>query len=281
MKKDNFTVNELLKIQKIFKNKNWKIIETKEISHFNRYCKRIKQIKLEKERELILELTNNYLWIKENDYIEHLKIALHNLVKDKDINDKTKIYIMPLKSPTDESRTKSSDYIAYLFNNCELRYNFSQKIELISQKKIETCLNENNKIILAVDDFIGTGDTAKKFIENLLNKFKDLKIEDLAILTLVIQKQAIQNLKTKYPNIKIFRSIEKKKGISDKYSDTELSEKTKLMKHIEKNLNIPDEYSFGYEKSETLVTMIRTPNNTFPVFWYNKENESNAPFPRF
>ena len=134
---------------------------------------------------------------------------------------------------------------------------------------------------MAVDDFIGTGDTAKKFIENLLNKFKDLKIEDLAILTLVIQKQAIQNLKTKYPNIKIFRSIEKKKGISDKYSDTELSEKIKLMKHIEKNLNIPDKYSFGYEKSETLVTMIRTPNNTFPVFWYNKENEHNAPFPRF
>ena len=64
---------------------------------------------------------------------------------------------------------------------------------------------------MAVDDFIGTGNTAEKFIKNLLNEFKDLKIEDLAILTLVIQEQAIQNLNTKYPNIKIFRSIEKKK----------------------------------------------------------------------
>lgn len=280
MKKDNLTVNELLKIQKIFKNKNWEIIETKEFSHFNRYCKRIKQIKLEKERELILELTNNYLWIKEKDYIEHLKIALHNLVKDKDINDKTKIYIIPLKSPTDEDKSKSSDCIAYLFNNCELRYDFSQKIELISQQNIKRYLSESNKIILAVDDFIGTGNTAKKFIEDLLNQFKDLKIEDLAILTLVIQEQAIQNLNTEYPNIKIFRSIEKKKGISDKYSDTELFEKIKLMKQIEKKLDIPNRYLFGYEKSEALVTMIRTPNNTFPVFWYNKKNEDIAPFPR-
>ena len=73
----------------------------------------------------------------------------------------------------------------------------------------------------------------------------------------------------------------KKKGISDKYSDTELSKKIKLMEHIEKNLDIPDDYLFGYKKSEALVTMIRTPNNTFPVFWYNKKNEDNAPFPRF
>lgn len=281
MKKDNFTANELLKIQKIFTDKNWEIIETKEISHFNRYCKRIKQIKLEKERELILELTNNYLWIKESDYTKHLKIALRNLVKDEDINDKTKIYIIPLKSPTDDFKSKSSDSIAYFFNNCELRYEFSQKIELISQQKIRRCLNESNKIILAVDDFIGTGNTAKKFIENLLKKFKNLKIKDLAILTLVIQEQAIQNLNTVYPSIKIFRSIEEKKGISDKYSDTELSEKIKLMKQIEENLEIPDSYLFGYEQSEALVTMIRTPNNTFPVFWYNKRNEDIAPFPRY
>jgi hypothetical protein len=53
------------------------------------------------------------------------------------------------------------------------------------------------------------------------------------------------------------------------------------MEHIEKNLDIPDDYLFGYKKSEALVTMIRTPNNTFPVFWYNKKNEDNAPFPRF
>lgn len=44
------------------------------------------------------------------------------------------------------------------------------------------------------------------------------------------------------------------------------------------------DYSFGYKESEALVTMTRTPNNTFPLYWFeaklDKNNKWQAPFPR-
>lgn len=52
------------------------------------------------------------------------------------------------------------------------------------------------------------------------------------------------------------------------------------MKQIETKMYIQDKFRFGYCKSESLVTMCRTPNNTFPVFWEEKGNMKTAPFPR-
>ena len=52
------------------------------------------------------------------------------------------------------------------------------------------------------------------------------------------------------------------------------------MKRIEHELGVSEEYEFGYGKSEGLVTLIRTPNNTFPVFWYEPSSDNLAPFVR-
>ena len=43
------------------------------------------------------------------------------------------------------------------------------------------------------------------------------------------------------------------------------------------------ELYLGYKESEGLVTMIKTPNNTFPFYWFEKKKEgkhTTAPFPR-
>lgn len=39
----------------------------------------------------------------------------------------------------------------------------------------------------------------------------------------------------------------------------------------------------GYKESEGLVTMIKTPNNTLPFYWYEGKRDGKfmmAPFPR-
>ena len=36
----------------------------------------------------------------------------------------------------------------------------------------------------------------------------------------------------------------------------------------------------GYANTESLVAMIKTPNNTFPVYWYEHKKNSYAPFVR-
>ena len=52
------------------------------------------------------------------------------------------------------------------------------------------------------------------------------------------------------------------------------------MKKISQQLQVPKELYLGYLETESLVAMNKTPNNTFPVYWYEKNGHSHAPFPR-
>ena len=88
------------------------------------------------------------------------------------------------------------------------------------------------------------------------------------------------NLIKKY-NVYTTVSVIREKGISDYYLGETLDENKDLMVEIEKNLGTKREYRFGYGDSESLVTMCRTPNNTFPIFWQENNNMKVAPFPRF
>ena len=71
------------------------------------------------------------------------------------------------------------------------------------------------------------------------------------------------------------------KGISDKYTLTQKTRALSLMESIEDWLNVADDYRFGFGRSEALVSMLRTPNNTFPVYWLDKKSlDYKSPFPR-
>ena len=54
----------------------------------------------------------------------------------------------------------------------------------------------------------------------------------------------------------------------------------KLMTQIENKLKIDKNFSFGYNRSEALISLIKTPNNTFPVFWFTNKKHNVAPFLR-
>ncbi len=51
------------------------------------------------------------------------------------------------------------------------------------------------------------------------------------------------------------------------------------MESIEKKIKPHKNEKLGFKSSEALITLIRTPNNTFPVFWKQKKDRI-APFPR-
>ena len=68
--------------------------------------------------------------------------------------------------------------------------------------------------------------------------------------------------------------------LKDYYTDEEAEHRLKLMEEIEDKMSVKRNYRLGYGQSEALVTMCRTPNNTFPVFWEEKGNMKLAPFPR-
>ena len=70
-KKQELSTQYLIRISQIFEKNNW-LIESKENTEdslFNRYCERILEINENKKRDLVLELTERYLWVQEEQYI--------------------------------------------------------------------------------------------------------------------------------------------------------------------------------------------------------------------
>ena len=134
---------------------------------------------------------------------------------------------------------------------------------------------KNQHILCLIDDFIGSGQTAVDayaYIHELSGICKD----SVAILSLVAMQEGIDRLfNEKYT---IHSAITRCKGIS---GTVDSDQKYAIMKIIEDRIHVSDDYRLGYMQSESLVKMIRTPNNTFPVYWMvGKNTNPNAPFPR-
>ena len=84
----------------------------------------------------------------------------------------------------------------------------------------------------------------------------------------------------KKEKVLVFAAQLRKRGISDKYPKAEAEEKLNMMRNISRQIKGPRNMILGYENSEGLVSMIKTPNNTFPVYWYENKKYPSAPFVR-
>lgn len=112
----------LLRIKDIFERNKWTIerSEDKSMSQFNRFCQRILDIGENEKRDLFLELSERYLWLTQEHYLEWLIDVLRKLVKN--IEEDIKIFVMPLIAPEDIGKVKSSMLLTYLFNDVKIRY---------------------------------------------------------------------------------------------------------------------------------------------------------------
>lgn len=270
----------LLKISNIFEKNDWEIeySEDKNMSQFNRFCQRVLDIGENDKRDLFLELSERYLWLPQEHYLEMLIIVLKKLIND--IEEDTKIFVMPIIAPNDVGKAKSSMFLTYLFNDVKIRYDSvlgKYKYEPIYDVEIaRNKMKDDKAILILVDDFIGTGNTAEKCFRSM--NLSENILKRTSAVVLVAQEEGVKCIEKL--GIKIYAGVTRKKGISDYYDYEEAKKRIKLMEEIEEKMSIKKEYRFGYGKSEALVTMCRTPNNTFPVFWEEKGNMKLAPFPR-
>lgn len=286
-----FDFKEVTELENLFKEKEWSKIEDYE-NFFENFCKFLEVLN-EEQTNLIKELTSEFLWITDNQYYKRLRESLLQLSNYPEL-DLSKIFIVPLLTHNDrnKSKTKSSTRIAYCcqnhqFKNIEIFKGTTFKIidnpdRLPRATKLET---RKNPIIL-VDDFIGTGETAITAIEEI-RQLQNYSNNILFIASLVCQEEGFTNIRD--TGVNILCSVIRQKGLSNKYEGEELKEKVEIMNSIENVLSTDvkfdrNTFGFGYGKSEALVTLTRTPNNTFPVYWYEASLENGkkwcAPFPR-
>lgn len=276
----------LLQTKRQFTELGW---EDEEL--LKRFCNAISFLNIDQQR-MILDLTKNYLRIDSTKYIKYLKIALLKIDQSviKSIN---RIYILPLLKKDDYGKgNKSGYFLSRFFQMPEIT-----TLEMFTGKKLFVLdkphhtgderldllksLHNKQALLILIDDFIGSGKTGVAALNYLVGEL-NLSIRKMIIVTLVAQKEGYQRIQEQY-NTGIYCCEIRNKGISDNYNSPKKERYTFLMREIEDLINARDDCRFGFNRSEALITLTRTPNNTFPFFWERKkinEKEFTGVFPR-
>ncbi|MFI8606696.1 hypothetical protein ACIGCP_19690 [Cellulophaga baltica] len=281
--KKKLDIDIVMKLYSLFSDKKWNEIEgNKKV--FENFCKLTDNLTVE-QTELIFELTERYKWITYNEYNSRLTQILNAIYDDYGETTKT-IYIFPIIKPEDEEKIKSGNNIIYMIRGIKPfiedydKINFKElnKFDLLSEEKLKL---KENELLLLVDDYVGSGETLKATLTEVF-KNPTLESDKIVVASIILQNDSLEFLEK--VKIKSYSSDTVKKEISQVYKSPVLEEKIRIMEEIEKLIPGGNNFSFGYEQSEALVTMIRTPDNTFPIFWKgHKKNgvKFKAPFPRY
>ena len=274
-----------MKLVEVFTANEWEIPneEAGMESRFNRFCERLCTLDAEEQR-LVIELTRRFTAIGGTEYPQ-LILKLMNCLHSQNLpvfSEVEKVFILPLIAPEDRGRTKSSSVVWYHCREELIRYS-----SLLADKTVLCCDIEKaswiknlkiNELVILVDDFIGSGETAVSAVNWLTDSF-GTDPKQIIILSIAALEMGIDHVRQK-TGVEVYAYYIFRKGISDYYSDDQRDGCLKTMAGIEDKLKVDSDFRLGYAQSEALISLIRTPNNTFPVFWKKKDKSSPAPFLR-
>lgn len=270
----------LPKIKEIFLEKDWPIVSNEEdpfgCYYFENFCKLLARLNSE-ERQLLLFLTEKFLWVRQYEYMKYFAKVFDDFVNKYAFSCKKKVCFCPLLSEADFGKAKSSTALIYMIKVHLAQIKKKHKdieIRLLESPRlvdINKAINQGFTLCL-VDDFIGTGDT----VINAMKYFHNNKISrnKMAVISLVCMDEGKRRIEEQ--GYSIFVNTCCQKGISDLGDSSQVS----IMNGLETKIEVPKGFEFGYRRSESLVSMMRTPNNTFPIFWLQNKKNEFAPFPR-
>jgi hypothetical protein len=273
-------IEAVMEINKLFKANGWVGKDNKELV-FNGFCKLFVLLEPE-QRKLLLELTEKYHWITHNEYPDRIIQALQSIAETELIG-VTKIYFFPIIKPGDDEKAKSGDHMLYLikaYKHLMDKYG-NVKFELLKTfDQIHNLDLEKEQRLFLIDDYVGSGETFD-FCINELKKNATLIPSLIKIACIAIQEETFYNLVIE--GFGVLKTLALQKGITDNNVSQFIEIKKNLMREIERHIPGATSYSLGYNETEALVTMMRTPDNTFPIFWkkFRKNGQYvDAPFSR-
>lgn len=276
------TIESISQLNKIFKTKKWSERDIDEFV-FDNFCKLLDNVN-EEQRVLIIELAEKYQWISFAEYPERILATLENVEDDKIKNLKT-IYLFPVIKLEDEGGYKSGQFLIYqikafkrhLKKYTNVKFKYVSKFEHFTNPDFQLKKDES---IFLIDDYVGSGETLNACL-SVIKKNPAISNDKLNIITLAIQNETAENVEEQ--GISIYSDYYSPKGLSDYNNSPTLEEKIKIMLELEKMIPGGSHFSLGYGESEALITLARTPDNTFPIFWMKHrigKTKFDAPFSR-
>ncbi|GGG99076.1 phosphoribosyltransferase-like protein [Pedobacter zeae] len=274
-------ISSIRQLTKIFKTKEWFSKDSEDIVYDN-FCNLLEVLE-PSERELLLELTDRYLWISGRDYEENIKEVI-NQISPSELDGLEKLYLFPIIKPSDEGKAKSGITLVYDVKSMMpklSKYRHMSPIALDNFESFQQMSKTKGKSILfLIDDFIGSGDTLYQCLEEIEKQIA-LDNNRLVIATISCQKATYEAIQRK--GIKIYSKYLVEKGITDFNDHPFIEEKKALMREIESQIPGARSFSLGWQESEAVITLKRTPDNTFPIFWKKLRKQGKfigAPFYR-
>lgn len=276
--KKDISIATLFRIQKLFSSKGWPQNGDLDECYFDRFCNLMRNLS-EEQQEMLFTLSEEFLWVQETEYIRYFVRSFDLLIKKIGTDTRKTIVLIPLLPPEDFGKAKSSVVLFYFIkgNIVHLQKKYSaQNITLLEcPAQFNPHDFSEDSLFCLVDDFVGSGETASSaisfFLENGISKC------NMFIIALVSMQQGMDFLRQ--DGVQVFSSVVMRKAISDRTDGKDASFRP-LMESLEAAIKVRSEYTFGYAHSEGLVKMIRTPNNTFPIFWMKNKKNQSPPFPR-
>lgn len=281
----NFDITLLGELQSLWSSKNWKFPTPEDYDFaFNKLCEMFSLLSLP-QQQLALKLTRVYSRYSFTDY-QSLLIRAFASINNVDIKNADQVILAPLINPGDDvsKKSKSGHGLLYIAEHvaipCHHKLKGMKVVCLASPDAIPKHLSEQKRsLIILLDDFIGSGDTAKAAVQHWQNKVSAQ--DTILVVCLVAMNHAIRRLATYKINV-VYADLVYK-GIDENSSITDKANAYQLIDNAESLLDINKDCRRGYNKSEALITMIRTPDNTFPIYWCSKQSNGSiwpAPFPR-
>ncbi|MHC1717648.1 MAG: phosphoribosyltransferase [Acidaminococcaceae bacterium] len=278
---NKLTPSDISTLKGIYNSKEWGIIDEDDPT-FDRFCVMLEYFN-EEERKLILKLTARFLRVGITHYYKFFKSSFdlaNQYFLSCNVDD---IIINPLLTNEDriKNKVKSSNCLYYMVKpkQTALKAIYSNYNNIAFEDNIQFLdgyVECANKKILLIDDFIGTGNTVLSAVDYLISR--GLNKSSLAILALVGQEDGINKIIKEGYNV--FVAEVRNKAITDN-KNSFTSNDLETMEKIGRKIKASKSLRFGYGESEALVQMVRTPNNTFPVYWFTKRNAfETVPFPR-
>lgn len=268
------------RILQIFSQKGWPVDSDMDEAYFDKFCELLKELSMD-EQEMLLTLTEDFVWIQEMEYIKYFRKAFDSFIRSLPPDQPRTIVLAPLLPEADFGNSKSSVTLIYLIKCVKKKLDVLfplHKINMMDNPaKFDPSQYPEDALFCLVDDFIGSGETAVSAVKYYLDS-EDHPIpkQQLVVLGLVVLQQGIDLLRN--DEIQVFAAVVMDKAISCR-TDGNVERYRELMQGIETRIKVRKSFTFGYAHSEGLVRMARTPNNTFPIYWQIARNP-NAPFPR-
>lgn len=222
-------------------------------------------------RNMIVDLMEKFLIVESPQYRDGILKSLSTIPCTTWEGIDT-VYILPLLAPEDKNKSKSGNAVYYIFKEEIIKKYFRKfNIKMVyCNKGIDEVPNDINQLlsrkIILVDDFVGTGDTAVRCINGFSSKEIDNnKIKIISIASMLAGKKMLEER-----GVDLYAGILLNKGISSlKNKNVRESYQIEMIK-LEEESAVEEDRRFGYGQSEALISLIRTPNNVFPIFWYSK-----------